>query len=98
MARVLVVDDERGLRITMRQCLLDAGHDVDAAETAREPLDLIDARADHVVALDIILPADNVAPSAFEKAMEVLAKEQLRQSQKMEALRAPVGVDEVLRR
>jgi len=43
----------------MRQFLLDAGHDADAAMTAREALDLIDRRPYDVVVLDIILPEVN---------------------------------------
>jgi len=56
VARVLVVDDERGLRITMRQFLLDAGHEAETAGTAREAMALIEEGRFDVVVLDIILP------------------------------------------
>ena len=55
-ARVLVVDDERSLRLTVSAFLAKAGHDVRVAEDAEEALGLLETRPVDVVLSDIILP------------------------------------------
>jgi len=56
MARVLVVDDERSIRITLREFLVGAGHEVFVAEDATEAVDILGAEGIDVVLTDIILP------------------------------------------
>ncbi len=56
MARVLVVDDERSIRVTLRAFLRGAGHDVVIAEDAEEALETLDHGAIDVVVSDIVLP------------------------------------------
>jgi two-component system KDP operon response regulator KdpE len=55
-SRVLVVDDEphivRGLKVILRS----AGYDVEAAESKREALDSVSARAPEAMILDLVLP------------------------------------------
>ncbi len=57
--RVLIVDDERGLRVTMTEFLRAEGYEVDAAEDVPTAERLLDRRAHHVVVADIILPGDD---------------------------------------
>lgn len=56
--RVLVVDDDEGVRAVMKKQLAHAGFDVVTAPTAREGLDVM--RRDHsirLVLLDMLMPA-----------------------------------------
>jgi len=39
MPRVLVVDDDNNIRLTVTRCLADAGHTVDAAVDGHHALD-----------------------------------------------------------
>ena len=59
MLRVLIVDDERGLRITMREFLVAEGYEVDTAPDARVARRLLAERSHHVVVADIILPGES---------------------------------------
>ena len=56
MARVLVVDDDRAIRIAVRKYLSDADHEVTAAEDAEEAERLFEEHDFDVVVADIILP------------------------------------------
>jgi PAS domain S-box-containing protein len=57
MARILLVDDERGLRLTLRAFLELEGYDVQVAETAMQALELLAINGPvDVVVSDIILP------------------------------------------
>lgn len=56
MAHVLVVDDEKSIRITLREFLWDEGHQVKVAEDAEEAMALLKAENFDVVVTDIILP------------------------------------------
>ena len=54
--RILIVDDEAGIRSTLRQILEDEGYLVDEAETGEDALPLA-AGGDHdVILLDVWLP------------------------------------------
>jgi DNA-binding response OmpR family regulator len=53
MNRVLVVDDEKNIRILFRDELEEAGYVVELAETGKEALEKINASAPDVVILDI---------------------------------------------
>lgn len=54
--RILVVDDEPGIRETLSGVLEDEGYEVDSAESGEACLDRIDQRPFGVVLLDIWLP------------------------------------------
>ena len=54
--RILVVDDEEGIRNTLRQILEDEGYDVEEAETGESALGLLESRDYEVVLLDVWLP------------------------------------------
>ncbi|MGA9753309.1 MAG: sigma-54 dependent transcriptional regulator [Acidobacteriota bacterium] len=54
--RILVVDDEEGIRNTLRQILEDEGYDVEEAGTGESALGLLESRDYEVVLLDVWLP------------------------------------------
>ncbi len=56
MSRVLVVDDDNNIRLTVTKCLGDAGHNVDAAVDGHHALDKISENEYDVVLLDMKLP------------------------------------------
>ena len=56
MARILVVDDERSIRVTIREFLTDAGYQVFTSEDAAQALAIMEAEDFDVVLSDIILP------------------------------------------
>lgn len=56
MGRILVVDDEKSIRITLREFLSKAGHDVECTETGEEALDLFRKGEFDVLLTDIIMP------------------------------------------
>ncbi len=56
MARILVVDDEKPMRLVLRETLEEEGHEVVEAATAREALERAVAEEPDVVVLDIRLP------------------------------------------
>ncbi|MCH7741156.1 MAG: response regulator [Proteobacteria bacterium] len=56
MARVLVVDDEKSIRITLREFLKDADYEVAVAEDADQAMEMLAAEDFDVTVTDIILP------------------------------------------
>ena len=66
MSRVLVVDDERGIRNILRDLLTEGGHEVDLAGSAEEALVLAPSFAPDIVLLDLNLPGMNGADAARE--------------------------------
>lgn len=56
MARILVVDDEKSIRIRFGAFLKEAGHDVQVAEDAIAAVALLSKEDFDVVVTDIILP------------------------------------------
>ena len=66
MARVLVVDDERGIRNTLREFLRSSGHEVLLAADVDEGRKLLEAHAVDVVVLDVVLPRDVMELIAYE--------------------------------
>jgi CheY-like chemotaxis protein len=56
MGIILVVDDEKSIRITFREFLMGDGHEVEVAATADEAVPLLKARDFDVVITDIIMP------------------------------------------
>jgi len=56
MANILVVDDEKSIRVTLREFLSEAGHDVHVAESADLGLQLMRSHPVDVVVTDIVLP------------------------------------------
>ncbi|MCP4603380.1 MAG: response regulator [Proteobacteria bacterium] len=56
MAHVLVVDDEKAIRVTLKSFLETDEHDVETAEQAKEAVHLLETREFDVVVADIIMP------------------------------------------
>ncbi len=54
--RVLVVDDEEGVRNSLRNILKDEGYSVDLAESGERCLEMVRRRPYHAVLLDVWLP------------------------------------------
>lgn len=54
--RVLVVDDDPGIRLSLRLALEDQGYDVDDAGSGEQALQAFAAQAPDVVLLDLMLP------------------------------------------
>ncbi len=59
MAWVLVVDDDASIRITLREFLMEDGHEVQVATDAQEALSFMEKSDLDVVVTDIILPGIN---------------------------------------
>jgi two-component system, NtrC family, nitrogen regulation response regulator NtrX len=53
---ILIVDDERGIRETLRACLEDEGFEVEACESGEDCLKSVEARSFACILLDIWLP------------------------------------------
>ena len=77
--RILVVDDERGIRETLTGVLEDEGYDVQAAGSGERCLELLESRTFAVVLLDIWLPG-------------IDGLETLRQIEELDEPRRPVVV------
>jgi two-component system response regulator HydG len=56
MGNILVVDDEKSLRVTLKEFLLEDGHNVHVAEDADMAMELLEKEEIDVVVADIILP------------------------------------------
>jgi len=56
MDRILIVDDERGVRESLQAVLADEGFEVDAVATGEECLELLDQKDYGAVLLDVWLP------------------------------------------
>jgi two-component system, NtrC family, response regulator AtoC len=56
MARILIVDDEAGIRSFLREALLREGHEVEEAADGEAALRAVQARAFHVVVTDLRMP------------------------------------------
>ena len=54
--RILIVDDEAGIRTVLERILSGAGYAVESAPDAFQALDLLDARPPHAVVLDLKMP------------------------------------------
>ena len=59
MAKVLVVDDEIGIRELLREILTDAGHEVVVAESAVQARTVFSFHHPELVLLDVLLPDDD---------------------------------------
>ena len=66
MAKLLIIDDERGIRNTLREILADEGHEVEVAENGKQGLEMAQAKAYDLIFSDIKMPEMD--------GMEVLAK------------------------
>ena len=56
MAKLLIIDDERGIRNTLKEILADEGHEVDVAENGKLGLEMAQAKAYDLIFSDIKMP------------------------------------------
>ena len=56
MAKVLVIDDDKLVRLSVRQSLEDAGHQVEEAQDGRAGLKIYSENRTYLVITDIIMP------------------------------------------
>ena len=56
MAKLLIIDDERGIRNTLREILTDEGHEVEIAENGKQGLEMAQATAFDLIFSDIKMP------------------------------------------
>ena len=56
MAKLLIIDDERGIRNTLREILADEGHEVDVAENGKVGLEMARSKAYDLIFSDIKMP------------------------------------------
>ena len=56
MAKLLIIDDERGIRNTLREILTDEGHDVEVAENGKTGLEMAQKKAYDLIFSDIKMP------------------------------------------
>ena len=56
MARILIIDDEEMVRMTLRQTLEKAGHEVREATNGREGVEMFQADPADLVITDIVMP------------------------------------------
>ena len=69
MPRILLVEDDPDVRFVVEHVLLDAGHDVDAAETMTGGLELLACRSYDLVVADGKLP-DGTGLAIADQAIE----------------------------
>jgi DNA-binding response OmpR family regulator len=67
--KILVVDDEKNIRVLFRDELEDAGYEVDVAASGQEALEKIDASVPDLLVLDIRMP-DMTGIEVLEKVRE----------------------------
>ena len=56
MAKLLIIDDERGIRNTLKEILADEGHEVEVAENGKQGLEMAQAKAFDLIFCDIKMP------------------------------------------
>ena len=56
MAKLLIIDDERGIRNTLREILVDEGYEVEVAENGKQGLEMACAKAYDLIFSDIKMP------------------------------------------
>ena len=56
MAKILIIDDERGIRNTLREVLADEGYEVEVAENGKQGLELAQAKSYDLIYSDIKMP------------------------------------------
>ena len=56
MAKILIIDDERGIRNTLREVLADEGYEVEVAENGKQGLEMAQAKSHDLIYSDIKMP------------------------------------------
>ena len=83
MAKLLIIDDERGIRNTLREILADEGHEVEIAENGKQGLEMAQQTTYDLIFSDIKMPEMD--------GMEVLkALKEPAEGKEMESAETPV--------
>lgn len=106
MARILVVDDERDVRVATRKILERAGHEILEAATGEEGIEVLESEAVDLVITDIMMPGQGGVESLAQMrelysglriiAMSAHALDELPEAQRLGAARTivkPFSVD-----
>jgi len=56
MVKILIIDDERGIRNTLREVLADEGYEVEVAENGKQGLEMAQAKSYDLIYSDIKMP------------------------------------------
>ena len=56
MAKILIIDDERGIRNTLREVVADEGYEVEVAENGKQGLEMAQAKSYDLIYSDIKMP------------------------------------------
>ena len=98
MARILVVDDEREVRIAIRRILERSGHEIVEASTGEEGLEVLETTAVDLVITDIMMPGQGGVESLAQMrelysglrviAMSANALDELPEAKRLGAARA----------
>ena len=56
MAKLIIIDDERGIRNTLKEILADEGYEVDVAENGTQGLEMAQKKAYDLIFSDIKMP------------------------------------------
>lgn len=70
MARILVIDDEEGIRNIIEEMLAEAGHEVFVAADGREGLTIVGQRHPELIITDIFMPEKDGLAVIMEVAHE----------------------------
>ncbi len=70
MIRVIVIDDDNDIRISLKEVLTRAGFDVDVASDADEGIELLRQKKADLVITDVIMPGKDGVEAVYEIRME----------------------------
>ena len=82
MSKLLIIDDERGIRNTLREILADEGHEVDVAENGKQGLEMAQAKAYDLIFSDIKMPEMD--------GLELLSAIRSQHSEEFESAECPI--------
>lgn len=87
MAKILIIDDERGIRNTLREILADEGYDAEVAENGKQGLQMASQQVYDLIFSDIKMPEmDGMEVLAAIKATE----DQTKQGNDIASAEAPI--------
>ena len=54
--KILIIDDERSIRNSLKEILMDEGYDVDVAENGIQGVEMVDKEKYNIIFCDIKMP------------------------------------------
>ncbi|MDH4125013.1 MAG: response regulator [Gammaproteobacteria bacterium] len=70
MTRVIIIDDEEDIRCVLKEILVRAGFEVDAAANSEDGLDLLREKGADLVITDVVMPGNDGVATAYDIRME----------------------------